>query len=222
MAKRKPKKKSSFWSPPAVIGRVWWGRDGFGGAVRRVRREWVGPQTVASIRVDPDTGALKKAGVRQRRDGTWEVKPPRPRRNVTAKQRIAEMQQRNAAAADRHAEAQAALPKPMTERVVRDAGGRFNGSRPAVRQPSLTRVKCLWCRGTGQRVLFTGDGQMKTITGVMACNHRAAPTRGSQPQAPAAETDFLFCLRCDDSGEDPGGGECGTCHGWVNKYSRTY
>jgi hypothetical protein len=129
MAKRKPKKKS-FWSPPAVVGRVVWGRGGFKGAVRKVRREWVGPQQRARVTVDPDTGKLKAAGVRQRKDGTWEVKRPRPK---TAKQRIADMQARVAEQSDLYAKAQRvqARPQPMAQRVQRKTDGTFNGSAPA-------------------------------------------------------------------------------------------
>jgi hypothetical protein len=130
MAKRMPK-KSSPWSPAAVVGRVVWGRGGFKGAVRKVRREWIGPREVASIRPHPDTGKLKAAGVRQRTDGRWEVKPPRkPAKKVTAKKRIADMQTRVAEESDRHAaylRAQA-KPKPMTQRVQRKGDGTFNGS----------------------------------------------------------------------------------------------
>jgi hypothetical protein len=132
MAKRKSKKKS-YWSPTAVVGRVPWGRAGFKGAVRRVRREWIGPRTVASIRPDPDTGKLKAAGVRQRKDGTWEAKPPRRRptkaKPRTAKQRIADMQSRIATESDKHAKYLAtqnhASAKPKT---VRAANGTYNGS----------------------------------------------------------------------------------------------
>jgi hypothetical protein len=130
MAKRKPKRKS-FWSPPAVVGRVVWGRGGFKGAVRKVRREWIGPQQVARISVDPGTGTLKKAGVRQKTDGIWEVKTPRPRKKVTAKQRIAEKNARNADGLNRHANAAAAVPQPMAQRVQRKTDGTFNGSTPA-------------------------------------------------------------------------------------------
>lgn len=130
MAKRKTRKSS--WSPPAVVGRAVWGRGGFKGAVKRTWRDWTAPQQKARTTIDPDTGKLKSAGVRQRKDGTWEVKPPRTRTKVTAKQRIADMQTRIAKQSDLHAKhmkAQAG-PKPMTERVKRASNGTFNGSVP--------------------------------------------------------------------------------------------
>lgn len=132
MPKRRSKKKS-FWSPPAVVGRVVWGRGGFKGAVRRVRSEALGPRQKARISVDPDTGTLKKAGVRQRKDGTWEVKPPRPAKKMTAKQRIEQMHQRVAEQSDLYAKHQRAQagPKPMAQRVQRKADGTFNGSTTA-------------------------------------------------------------------------------------------
>lgn len=138
MAPRKRKKKS-YWSPPAVVGRVVWGRGGFKGAMRRVWHDWSESRTVASIRHDPDTGTLKAAGVRQRKDGTWEVKPPKP---VPAKRRVEQMQARIAAESDRHARylrAQSAdRAAPMTQRVKRRADGTFNGSTTAAPRPADT------------------------------------------------------------------------------------
>lgn len=133
MAKRKRK---SFWSPAAVTGRIVWGRGGFKGAVRQVRREVFGPQQKARVTIDPGTGKLKAAGARQRTDGTWEVKPKRPAKKVTPKQRIAQMQTRVAEQSDLHAKhlkAQAG-PKPMTQRVKRAPNGTFNGSVKATPQ----------------------------------------------------------------------------------------
>lgn len=131
MAKRKSKKKS-FWSPPAVVGRVVWGRGGFSGAVRKVQREWIGPREVARVRIDLDGGKAKTSGaLRQRRDGTFEYRPPKPKKKVTAKKRVADMQQRVATESDRHAKHQAAQKKPMAERVKRKADGTWNGSAKA-------------------------------------------------------------------------------------------
>lgn len=219
-AKKRKSKTKSFWSPAAVIGRVVWGRGGFGGAVRRVRRESFGPRTVASIRVDPVTEKLKTKGLKRGTGGVWEYKPPRsrtakPSGSVRARPRSSTNVQQT------RAQAAPAAPDTRADRVVRGADGRFNGSRPA-RRPSQTRVTCPWCRGTGHRVLFTGDGQMKTITGVMPCNHRPVPARGQPPQTPAAEGDYLFCLRCEDTGQAPDGSECPTCRGWVNRYAATF
>lgn len=210
MAGRKKTKKKSFWSPSAVIGRAVWGRDGFGGVMRRVRREAFGMRTVASIRTDPVTDKPKVKNLKRGSSG-WEYKPPR---------------QKPAKPASRVSPTVVPSPprqKTRTERVVRAPERRPNGSWAAARRPGLARAKCPWCRGTGDRVLFSGDGTMKTIAGILpGCNHRPIPARGHKPQTPAADTDFLFCLRCDDTGNDPDGGECTTCHGWVNKYASTY
>lgn len=67
----------SRWGPFAVIGRAVWGRDGFGGAMRKTRRELIGPRTVARAQVDPLTGKLKTLGLHRKPDGTIVYKPPR-------------------------------------------------------------------------------------------------------------------------------------------------
>lgn len=143
MAKRKSRKKS-YWGPYATSGRVVWGDGGFRAARKRVIREWkqslrerVGPRTVASYRVDPDGGKPKTQGLRQKRDGTWEYKPPKVKTRVTARQRIGDMQKRVAEESDRHAAYLKAQKKPMTERVNRTSDGRFNGSDKATGGPAV-------------------------------------------------------------------------------------
>lgn len=131
MAKRKSK-KDSFYAPGPVVWRITFGRNGpTWNAIKKAWREWTGPREVASVRFDPDKGkAVAKGALRQRRDGTFEFKPAKPKRPTT-KQRVANVQGRIAAESDRHAAAQADRAKPMSERVRREGNGRFNGSTKA-------------------------------------------------------------------------------------------
>lgn len=132
--RKKRRKKSSYWSPVAVTGRVIWGRGGFKGVVRQAWREWVAPRDVTPARPNPDSGKLKAAGARQRKDGTWAVKPPQPPKRMSAKKRVEVIQSRIAAESDRHAKhvkAQAARRStPLSERTLRKPDGTLNGSRP--------------------------------------------------------------------------------------------
>jgi len=131
---RKGRKKSSYWSPAAVAGRMVWGRGGFKGVVRQAWREWVAPRDITPARPNSDTGKLKAAGARQRKDGTWAVKPPRTPKRMSAKKRIAQMQDRIATESDRYAKHLEAQAKPRStppaDRVRRKSDGKFNGSRP--------------------------------------------------------------------------------------------
>lgn len=131
--RKKRKRKSSYWSPAAVIGRVVWGRGGFKSVVRQAWREWVAPRDVTPARPNPDAGKLKAAGARQRKDGTWAVKTPRAPKRMSAKQRIEQMQTRIAVESDRHAEHLKAksTPRsaPMSERALRKPDGTLNGSK---------------------------------------------------------------------------------------------
>lgn len=132
--RKKRKRKSSYWSPAAVAGRVVWGHGGFKGVVRRAWREWVAPRDVTPARPNQDAGKLKVAGARQRKDGTWVVKPPRTPKRMSVKKRIEQMQTRIAIESDRHAKhvkAQAVRRStPMSERALRKSNGTLNGSRP--------------------------------------------------------------------------------------------
>lgn len=132
--RKKRGKKSSYWSPAAVAGRVIWGHGGFKGVVRKAWREWVAPRDVTPARPNPDAGRLKAAGARQRKDGTWAVKPPRAPKRMSAKKRIEAIQSRIAAESDRHAKhvkAQAGQrPTSMSKRALRKPDGTLNGSRP--------------------------------------------------------------------------------------------
>jgi hypothetical protein len=129
--KRKP--KSSYWSPAAVAGRVVWGHGGFKAFRRRVWREWVAPRDVMPARPGADAGKLKAAGARQRKDGTWAVKPPRKPKRMSAKQRVEQMQTRIAVESDRYVEhlKAKASPRstPMSERALRKPDGTLNGSK---------------------------------------------------------------------------------------------
>lgn len=131
--RKKRGRKSSYWSPAAVAGRIVWGRGGFKGVVRQAWREWVAPRDITPARPNADAGKLKAAGARQRKDGTWAVKPPRPPKRVSAKKRIEVMQSRIAAESDRHAEhlkaKSAPRSTPMSERALRKPDGTLNGSK---------------------------------------------------------------------------------------------
>lgn len=132
--KRKRRKKSSYWSPAAVTGRVIWGHGGFKGVVRRAWREWVAPRDVTPARPNPGAGKLKAAGSRQRKDGMWVVKPPRPPKRMSAKKWVEDVQVRIAAESDRHAKRAklqtSSRTAPMSERALRKPDGTLNGSRP--------------------------------------------------------------------------------------------
>jgi hypothetical protein len=132
--RKKRKKKSSEWSPAAVAGRIMWGPGGFKRVLRQARREWISPRDVTPARPKPDAGKLKAAGVRQRKDGTWAVKPSQAPKRKSVKRRVEELQTRIAVESDRHAEhvkAQAGQrPTPMSKRALRKPDGTLNGSRP--------------------------------------------------------------------------------------------
>lgn len=131
--RRKRKKKSSGWSPVAVAGRIVWGRGGFKGVVRQAWREWVAPRDITPTRPSPNAGRSKAAGVHQRKDGTWKVKPARASKPMSVKGRIEQMQTRIAVESDRHAEHLKAksTPRsaPMSERALRKPDGTLNGSK---------------------------------------------------------------------------------------------
>jgi len=130
--RKRRKRKSSYWSPAAVAGRVVWGHGGFKAFRRRVWREWVAPRDITPARPDPRSGKMKAAGVQQRKDGTWKVQPTKTPKRVSPKKRIEHLQNRIATESDRyaqHMQAQAdPQSTPMTKRVRRKPDGTWNGS----------------------------------------------------------------------------------------------
>lgn len=132
--RKKRKKKSSYWSPAAVTGRVVWGHGGFKGVVRRCWQEWTSPRAIKPARPNPNAGKLAAAGARQCKDGMWKVNAPTTSKPMSARKRIEQMQARIAAESDRYAKHLEAQGRPRStsqaERTLRKSNGRLNGSRP--------------------------------------------------------------------------------------------
>jgi len=124
------RRRKSYYTPGPVVWRVLFGRNGpTKAAMGKAWREWTGPKTVASARIDEETGKLKTKGLKRKADGTFVYAPPKTGRAGTAKQRTAEARKRNAAAVAAHRRQPG--PAPMSERAIREPDGTLNGSRKA-------------------------------------------------------------------------------------------
>jgi hypothetical protein len=201
---------------------------------------------VASIRRDPKTGETKAKGVRQGTDGRW-TEPAKRKKPATAKtkrqresaaeqrrvQRVTQRLDRRAQQAMQRADAQA--NRNLKREFQQGPGGRMTGSKqaknglPTPRQATgLTRLGCDWCRSSGVRPIFTGEGQIKTVIAVQNCNHRWSSKDGGPSQKPAGRRDKFLCTMCANSGEVTlttirhGDGArtiskkpCFTCLGWI-------
>jgi hypothetical protein len=206
----------------------------------KVRHELFGPKVRASISRDRETGKTRSKGVRQGRNG-WE-KTPKPASKK--KQATAAEQRRIDRTVTRLDRRNARTGKPTktsggNSRLARDfqqgAGGRMTGSDPTKtglptpRQATgLTRLRCDWCRSSGMRPFFDGDGPIKTVIGVVPCNHRWSSKANGPSQKPAGRRDRLLCPPCENTGEqawraarDSDGAAtvfkrvCPTCQGWI-------
>ncbi len=181
--------------PRKVVMRVLFGhRDQ--PSVAKLRKAVFGPKVVARVRQDPRTG---RAVV-----------------TVTTGQRGKDR-------ADRRAQdRQKRAPVKKEDRTRRKKDGTYNGSgKVPTRWPvGETRLRCDYCRGTGTRPVYSGTGQIKTITGMEPCNHRGAG------RTAAGAGDVFVCPTCANTGivrgrqvrrdrtassfQEP----CPTCQGW--------
>jgi hypothetical protein len=133
MAKRKSKKQS-FYAPGPTIWRVLFGHNGpTKKNLKKAWREWTG----ATARANTQAARIVPGGrLKQNRNGTFQFVVAKPKRRPTTKQYVANVQNRIATEADRHAAAQRTSPKPMTQRVKRKPDGTFNGSKRATLTPA--------------------------------------------------------------------------------------
>lgn len=133
MAKRKSKKKS-FYAPGPTIWRALFGHNGpTRKNLKKAWREWTG----TTARANTQAARIVPGGrLKQKRDGSFQFVVAKPKKRTTTKQRVANVQNRIAAEASRHAAQQAGQPKPMKQRVKRKSNGTFNGSKRATLTPA--------------------------------------------------------------------------------------
>lgn len=208
-ARRELRKLKTFYSPRRFVPRAIFNEPTWG----HLRKKVAGPTRVASIKRDPATGKTTSKGVRRTADG-WAATPKRTSKSKRAKQKTGtERRADERAAARRSARTPARKPRATSGNgsLARDydqaPGGRMNGSAagktglPTVRQATgLTRLNCPWCRSSGQRPIFTGAGQLKTVVAVLPCNHRWSSRDGGPAQEPAAPGDKFLCPPCQNTG----------------------
>ena len=236
------RRKSSGWAPHRVAARILFGDERNHPTPRRVARALFGPKTVASIRRDPDTRTVSARGARRRADGTWELASARRARTYRAP--AAGTPRPDAAATPRRADAKRAgtggtQRSSQARDYRRGPGGRMDGSsRSKPRSPTpadligLNRLRCDWCRGSGQRPLYTRAGRILTVIGLVECGHAWAVDGGGPAQKAPANSSRFICPSCESTGQmvfrvtingtlTKHAFPCAVCKGWTPFWNAT-
>jgi hypothetical protein len=183
----------------------------------------------------------------KRGPGGWESVPKRKntkKKTASKKSVSSKPEQRRAQRADARSAKRTSgrSAKGTGKNLARDyqqgAGGHMNGSAPmpagmpTPRQATgLTRLGCDWCRSSGMRAIYTGDGQIKTVIAVQPCNHRWSSRASGPAQKPADRKDKFLCPPCGNTGQlvitttrhrdgaqTKGVIVCPICQGWIRHW----
>lgn len=181
--------------------------------------------TVARIRVDPATGKTTSRGVRRGKDG-WQPTAKRKAASSRSKPKQRRAGRAEARTVRRTPGRRDNASSPLARDYQQGAGGRMNGSAPTpARLPTprqatgLTRLGCDWCRSSGMRPVYTGEGRIKIVIAVLPCNHRWSSKANGPAQKPPERTDALVCPPCQNTGLSKDKLEtCPTCQGWIGQW----